>query len=78
MKITTNTEIFYYSGAVLLSALLSVIVIFKLSWPATAEIPLCLSIFIQLIALVKTGLNMLESIDTDSLPEALSLLRKEH
>lgn len=48
-----STAITYFTGTFLLSAAFCLALINTLDWPLTAEIPLGLSIFIQLTAVAK-------------------------
>jgi len=75
MKNINSAAITYYTGAVLLSIILSATLILQLEWPASAEIPLGLSIFIQLTAMAKTVLDMIQDADTESIPEAFAILK---
>ena len=76
MDTIKSTAITYYTGVVLLSAILSAALIFQLEWPASAEIPLCISIFIQLTAIVKTVQGMIQKSDTDTILEAFAFLKE--
>jgi hypothetical protein len=71
MNHVNNTAIIYLSAAVILPAAL----IYHLEWPVAAEIPLCISIFIQLTAIAKAVQNMLHSAGLESIPEALAVLK---
>lgn len=75
MNSSNSTVISYYFAAILVSVILSGIIILKLDWPAAAEIPLCISIWIQMAAFTKSVLNMLQTADIESIPEAFSVLK---
>ncbi|MGK7369433.1 MAG: hypothetical protein ACNS64_04400 [Candidatus Halalkalibacterium sp. M3_1C_030] len=77
MNTINSTAITYYTGAVLLSAILSAALIIQLEWPASAEIPLCISIFIQLTAIAKSVQNMIRETGTDTILEAFTLIKED-
>lgn len=75
MKNSNSTAIIYYTIAIIISGLLSAVIIFQLSWPVSAKIPICLTIFIQLTAMAKSTHNIFEAFDTDSVLDTLSLIK---
>ena len=76
MKHSDRSAIIYFTVVVLLSATLSTALILHLEWPASAEIPLCLSIFIQLTAIAKTLQHSIQDTGAESLPEVYSMLKE--
>lgn len=77
MNHSTGKAIIFYSVAILFSALLSAIIMIELNWPASAKIPLCFTIFIQLNVVAKNALNVLENFNTDSLLDALAMFKAD-
>lgn len=76
MKDSDRTSIIYFTIVVLLSVILSTALILHLEWPATAEIPLCLSIFIQMTAIAKSLQHMIQETGAESLPEVFTMLKE--
>ncbi len=76
MKDSDRTSIIYFTIVVLLSVILSTALILHLEWPASAEIPLCLSIFIQMTAIAKSLQHMIQETGAESLPEVFTMLKE--
>lgn len=72
---STAITIVFYSAAVLISMVFSIAIILTLDWPAAAEIPLCISIFIQLAAISKTLLVFMERTQQETVQEVYSRLK---
>ncbi|NGP76630.1 hypothetical protein G3570_08295 [Balneolaceae bacterium YR4-1] len=75
MTYSNSKAIIFYSIAILVSLVLSALIMTELNWPASAKIPICLTILIQLNAVAKYVLNVLEEINTDSILDAIAMLK---
>lgn len=74
MKHSDNTAITYYACSVLISLLLSITLILILDWPVSAEIPLSISIFIQLVAIARYVHHFLQ--ESESMVEVYAYLKE--
>lgn len=77
MRDLNSTAITYFSGAFLLSAAFCIALIETAAWPILAELPLAVSIFIQLMAVAKEFYSYLErdQVKNESLQEVYSRLK---
>lgn len=74
---STAITIVFYSAAVLISMVFSIAIILTLDWPAAAEIPLCISISIQMAAISKSLLVFMERTQQVTIQEVCSRLKGE-
>ena len=74
MRNLDSISITYNAGAVFVSLLLSMALILTLTWPAAAEIPLSICIFIQLMALARYIENFL--LELESVAEVYAYLKE--
>lgn len=75
MQNLNRTAIIYYSGTVVMSIGFCLALIAALSWPVLAEIPLSISIFIQLLFISRSIFNFIERTETKSVEEVYSKLK---
>lgn len=74
MRNLDSISITYNAGAVFVSLLLSMALILTLTWPAAAEIPLSICIFIQLMAFSGYMHEFLQ--EAESMIKVYALLRE--
>lgn len=74
MKLSDSTAITYYTCSVIVSLVLSITLILILDWPVSAEIPLSISIFIQLMAIARYSHDFLQ--ESESLVEVYAYLKE--
>lgn len=75
MQKIDNTAVIYYTGSVLMSAAFCLALMATVDWPMLAEIPLSISIFIELIAISKSIFSLVEKADSESLEQVYSRLK---
>ena len=74
MKNSDSTAITYYAFSVIISLVLSITLILILNWPVSAEIPLSISIFIQLVAIARYVHQFLQ--ESESMMEVYAYLKE--
>ncbi len=74
MKHSDDTAITYYTCSVIVSLVLSITLILILNWPVSAEIPLSISVFIQLMAIARYVHRFLQ--ESESVVEVYAYLKE--